>query len=54
MGDTKDAMESENVYTKQQRIAKHADLPFSSIAKPFPEEPYASITLVRICGGLGG
>jgi group II intron reverse transcriptase/maturase len=36
MGDTKDAMESENVYTKQQRIAKHAvmhpQVSFTSLA----------------------
>ena len=28
-------------------------MPFRSIAKPSREEPYASIALVRICGGFG-
>ena len=29
------------------------NMPFRSIAKPSFEEPYASITLVRVCGGFG-
>jgi hypothetical protein len=29
------------------------DMPLRSVVNPSREEPYASITLVRICGGFG-
>ena len=70
LGNTKDAMESESVYTKQQRIAELGHVlamlkrrvcepePVichqGSIANPSHEEPYALIALVRDCGGVGG
>ena len=70
LGNTKDAMESESVYTKQQRIAELGHVlamlkrrvcepePVichqGSIANPSHEEPYALIALVRVCGGVGG
>jgi hypothetical protein len=43
LGNTEDAMESENVYTKQERIAKlaalHPQVSFTSLAYHVDQEP---------------
>jgi hypothetical protein len=46
MGNTQEASNSQKVSTRQQRIAE-------LMVKLSPEEPYALIVLVRVCGVPG-